>query len=373
MSSYKVVHLAFPDKDAEVHIGKGVLADIASMSKDRFVGTKVLFVSDETCGPVYGELSKKRFEELEYQVFEIQFKANEDIKTLDNIKEIWEKLKFEHFSREDIIVAIGGSTILELVGFAASTYMHGMRYIQVPTTLMSMADTCVGGKSNIEFSNKQNVLGTFYQADLVCCDTRCLHTCNDEEWQNGFASLVRCAIVAPRRSFYEWLRSHASSLQNKDDFTLRDAIYMSLDCKADLVMKDFSDTTDVQACFKMGDSFASALLSTDAAKDLSCGLALAEALRFSSKLAVEVLGTPIDFITRLEELLTLFGLKEQGFSSTPENIFYALTSQENSSVESFQFILPRDFNEWDCVKVSDELVYEHVDAWCTYKEQLLNQ
>ena len=368
MSLGKIVNLAFPNTEAQIYIDKGALANIANLCDSRFSATKVLVVSDETVGAVYGDLVKKRMEDKGFQVFNLYFPIDIDKENINQVNKIWNKLAYEHFSRDDILIAVGGASVLNIAGFAASVYKNGMSYVQVPTTLLSMIDTCVGGRNSISYAGTDNLLGCFYQASIVLCDTRCLHTCNNDTWENGFAALVRACLVAPRRSFYEWIRSNAASLKSKDDFSLRDAIYMAVESKANITMKDFIDTSGEQRCFKMGNSFADALCKLEPFDSLSYGLALSEALRFEARLAIEVLGSDSGFLPRLEELLSFYELDEAKFSCSPEELFHKLTKEENSDFESFGFVLLRDINEWDYVKVSDELVYEHISAWCEYKK-----
>lgn len=373
MSNKKTLHIAFPNSHCEMHIAKGALADLGTHCAQITSGLHALILSDEKVGPVYGSLVKKRLEEQGFSVFEKWLPLDENFGDISVVANIWQILAQAGFKREDLLVAVGSSSILKTAGFIASAYNYGMNFVEVPTTLFAMADTCIYAKNSLKSQNKSELIGTIYQPRYVCSDLRCLKTMSEKGWEDGVASILQCAIVAPRRSFYEWLRHNSSALLEHDFYVLQDVIYFCAEYKANAVMKDPTDSQGIQASFDYGLEFARALYAVAPKNLLSWGFACIEGMRFSSRLAVEVLGTSSDFVTRQEELFTRFGFDELLWSTQPESLFQALCHMQASNNDIFSFVLPHSFSECEVVEVSQELVFEHLSAWCIYKKKLIAQ
>ena len=208
------------DMAYEVRIGKGALADFGSVVAGLKLGAKAVVISDENVGPAYGKVVKRRLEDAGIEAYDLLIVPGEESKSLEYAQELWVTLAQFGFTRGDLVVACGGGVVGDLAGFVASTFMRGIDFVQVPTTLLAMVDSSIGGKTAVNLTCGKNLVGTFHQPLYVCSDIRCLATLREEDWANGFAEIAKSAMIAPRRSTYEWLRDNAPGLVDHDELLL---------------------------------------------------------------------------------------------------------------------------------------------------------
>ena len=165
------------------------------------VGRKAVIISDDNVFPLYGKTAKVSLEEAGIDVLEYVFPAGEKSKTLKTYDEIQEFLCKNRVTRGDIIIALGGGVTGDLAGFVAATYLRGIKFIQVPTTLLAMVDSSVGGKTAVDLEHGKNQVGCFYQPVLVLCDPSCLATLPEEEYKCGCAEIIKYAILGNEELF----------------------------------------------------------------------------------------------------------------------------------------------------------------------------
>ena len=162
-------------------------------------GRKCCVVCDKTVYRLYGKSSKPLQEGLiaaGYEVGYYAFPPGEESKTLETVADICGFMAENHFTREDFIIALGGGVCGDVAGFAASIYMRGIPYVQIPTTLLAMADSSVGGKTGVNTEAGKNMIGTFWQPRLVLIDPKVLETLNQEELLNGLAEIIKAGFIA---------------------------------------------------------------------------------------------------------------------------------------------------------------------------------
>lgn len=178
-------------KPYKVHIGSGIIKTVGEEMKKLGIGGKALIVSDDNVaslwlGPVKASLTENGFE-----VHDFIIPHGEGSKNADNLLAILNFAAENNFSRSDTFVALGGGVVGDLCGFAAATYMRGVGFVQIPTSLLAAVDSSVGGKTAIDLSAGKNLAGAFYQPMLVVCDTDCLATLPECEFSNGMAEVIK--------------------------------------------------------------------------------------------------------------------------------------------------------------------------------------
>lgn len=332
---------------------------------------KVCIISDEHVGPVYGKLVKKRLEDAGYEVFDLLIPPGEESKNIEFASEIWQALAQYGFSRKDLVVTCGGGVVGDLGGFCASTFMRGIDFVQVPTSLLAMVDASIGGKTGIDLDCGKNLVGTFHQPLYVCSDTRFLKTLNEEDWANGFAEIIKSAVVSPRRSFYEWLRNNASGLMEHDAMLLEQVVAMTAEFKASVVSRDEKES-GLRECLNYGHTLAHAIEAHAGYGTIGHGRAVAEGMRFAAILAVEVLDTESSFVKKQNALLDKMGLEELAWTGNPQRLFNLMKGDKKCRGGQVRFVLPHDFTQWEVVAVDDDTLMEHVNAWCNHKQQLID-
>lgn len=182
-------------KEYQVHIGSGLLAAIGKMAAEITEGRKITIVSDSNVWPLYGEQVTAALMTAGFTVYEYVFPAGEKSKNGNTYLDILNFLAENTLTRSDLLIALGGGVVGDLTGFAAATYLRGISYIQVPTTLLAMVDSSVGGKTAIDLPAGKNLAGAFYQPSFVVCDIDTLSTLPESIFRDGCAEVIKYGIL----------------------------------------------------------------------------------------------------------------------------------------------------------------------------------
>lgn len=188
-------------KEYTVHIGDGLLNSVGQMTASVIKGRTALIISDENVWPIYGDAVAKSLQNANFIVYNFNIFPGEKSKNTHTYLEIINYLAETHLTRNDCIIALGGGVVGDMAGFAASTYLRGIPYIQVPTTLLAMVDSSVGGKTAIDLPAGKNLLGTFYQPTMVLCDPATLNTLPDSIFYDGCAEVIKYGILFDAQLF----------------------------------------------------------------------------------------------------------------------------------------------------------------------------
>ena len=179
----------------EVMIGSGLLFSLGNeVAKVTKVGTAAI-ISDSNVWPLYGKTAQESLENTGFSVVSFIFPAGESSKSGATYLKLMNFLAQNHVTRSDCLIALGGGVVGDLTGFAAATYLRGISYIQVPTTLLAAVDSSVGGKTAIDLECGKNLVGAFYQPKLVLCDTDTLSSLPDEIFRDGCAEVIKYSVL----------------------------------------------------------------------------------------------------------------------------------------------------------------------------------
>ena len=176
--------------------------------------------------------------------------------------------------------------------------------------------------------------------------------------------------MAPRRSFYEWLRSNASGLREHDDALLEEVVFMTASFKASVVSKDAKEA-GLRECLNYGHTLAHAIETAAGYGTIGHGRAVAEGMRFAARLATEVQGASVDFVKRHDALLDSLGLEQLAWTADPERLFKIMKGDKKNRGGDVRFVLAEDFTQWEVVPVPEESLMRHLRAWCAGKQKLI--
>lgn len=221
-------------KTYQVQIGNGLLATIGDAARKLSVAKKVAIISDSNVWPIYGKTVTSSLEGANFEVKHFIFPAGESSKNGHTYLEILNFLAECKFTRSDLLIALGGGVVGDITGFAAATFLRGIQYIQIPTTLLSMVDSSVGGKTAIDLPAGKNLAGAFYQPILVVCDTATLDTLPKNIFREGSAEVIKYGIL-----YDEDLFSHLETFGL--DFDKISVITRCVELKRDVVADDEFD------------------------------------------------------------------------------------------------------------------------------------
>lgn len=243
------------ERSYPIHIGSGLISDL-SLIAPHIRGQQVMIVSNTTVAPLYLEQLKATLSD-QYQLAEVILPDGEAYKTLDSVNLIFDALLNNRFNRTCTLIALGGGVIGDMTGFAAASYQRGVNFIQIPTTLLSQVDSSVGGKTGVNHPLGKNMIGAFWQPQLVLADTDTLNTLPDRELAAGIAEVIKYGLIRDP-AFFDWLESHVQPLKNKETAALSEAIYRSCQNKADVVAQDELEG-GVRATLNLGHTFGHAI------------------------------------------------------------------------------------------------------------------
>lgn len=222
-------------KKYHIHIGSGLLASIGEEISKLGKVHSVCIVSDSHVFPLYGNAAVSSIQNAGFRVITYVFPAGEEQKNAGTYLDLINCLAENKLTRSDMIVALGGGVVGDMAGFAAATYLRGIRFVQVPTTLLAAVDSSVGGKTAVDLPAGKNLLGAFWQPSLVLCDTDVLASLPADIFRDGCAEVIKYAILYDP-AFFSYLES--SGL----DFDREKVICRCVELKRDVVMNDEFDT-----------------------------------------------------------------------------------------------------------------------------------
>lgn len=212
----------------------------SELNKLKVSERKLCIVTETTVGAIYTKELKKILEECAKETFVFTFEAGEKNKNLYTIKDLYTFLIENHFDRKDMLVALGGGVTGDMTGYCAATYLRGIDFIQIPTSLLAQVDSSVGGKTGVDFDGYKNMVGAFYQPKLVYIATDTLKTLTKREFLSGMGEVIKYGIIKDKE-FFHYLQKHADEIKNYEKQALSYIIKVSCDTKRKVVENDFKE------------------------------------------------------------------------------------------------------------------------------------
>jgi 3-dehydroquinate synthase len=321
---------------------------------------QAVIISDSNVGPLYLASVRASLERAGFSPADMTIPAGEASKSVEVAAELWDALALLGTGRDSLIVALGGGVVGDLVGFVAATYMRGVACAQVPTSLLAMVDSSVGGKTAVNIQGGKNLVGSFSQPIYVAADLETLTTLPAAEWDNGFAEIAKSALI-DGGDFHNWLGKEAANLAAHDADAVQQAIVRSLSFKARVVARDERES-GLRECLNYGHTFAHAL---EAATDysISHGQAVAEGIRFAAHLATEAIGAPEQLASDQEALLDALGLAPISQQISADELFTRMLADKKVRNGQLRFVLLKAPGDWETVTVDPDLVKIYLILW----------
>ncbi len=310
------------------------------------IGDKLMIVTQKPIAEHYLEGLKAKLS-AHFKLSTLVLEDGEDAKNFFIYQQILQKLLDNRFERNDSLIALGGGVVGDLTGFAASTYYRGINYIQIPTTLLAMIDSSVGGKTAINVPQGKNLIGTFYQPRLVYIDVSNLVTLPDREYRSGLGELVKYTMLGAKwdellgESFFSFVSRHAQEIKEREPEVLVEVIEHCLKIKTQIVAQDEKEQ-GVRAHLNLGHTFAHGIEELTKYHRYSHGEAVAMGLASACHLA-ELLGVfKSGYSKKILDLMDSLGLNyciPEDLSS--ENILKSCAYDKKSEKGRLRFILPK--------------------------------
>ena len=244
------------ERSYPIYIGSGLLAD-ASLLGAHIPRKRAAIVSNTTVAPLYLERLQRTLQSIAVDSVSIILPDGEEHKNSETLNTIYDALLGNRCERTTPLIALGGGVIGDMTGYAAATYLRGVPFIQIPTTLLAQVDSSVGGKTGINHPLGKNMIGAFYQPQLVLADTDTLNTLPDKELSAGLAEVIKYGLIRDL-PFLEWLEQNMDKLLARDTAALQYAIERSCRNKAEVVAADERESGE-RALLNLGHTFGHAI------------------------------------------------------------------------------------------------------------------
>lgn len=346
----------------DVRVANNLLKTIGTDIRAFDSAQKAFVVTDTEVGPRYAAQVKASLESANYHVSVVTVPSGESAKSIEVCSELWNAMAEVHLNRNGIVVALGGGVIGDLAGFTGSTFMRGLRIVQVPTTLLSMVDSSVGGKTAINLDAGKNLVGTFCQPSYVCADISTLNTLPPREWACGCGEIAKSAVI-DSSDFFFWLMDRCDELVNRDPLIVQEAVCRCVMFKASVVAKDQKETQGVRECLNYGHTLAHAIETEAGYGVYSHGHAVAQGMRFAARLSVALGLASMEFVETQDVLLDNLELPELDFKAHPERLLDIMRNDKKVRGDKLRFVLPHEPGLWSVEELEPDFVLQYLQAW----------
>lgn len=252
----QILNVALAERSYPIHIGSGLLNE-TGLLLEHIKQKQVAIVSNTTVAPLYLDKVAKPLRDAGVTVVEIILPDGEQYKNSETLNTIYDALINARCERNTTLIALGGGVIGDLTGYAAATYLRGVPFIQIPTTLLSQVDSSVGGKTGINHPLGKNMIGAFYQPKLVLIDIDTLDTLPPRELSAGVAEVIKYGLIRDA-VFFDWLEANMPNLMTLDKTIIAEAVYRSCKNKAEVVAADEKEAGE-RALLNLGHTFGHAI------------------------------------------------------------------------------------------------------------------
>ncbi|MDP6794059.1 MAG: 3-dehydroquinate synthase [Verrucomicrobiota bacterium] len=336
MSTVKV-HLG--DRSYSIMIGGGLLPMLGSNCHRLKLGTRCAVVTDRNVGPLYAKAALASLRQAGFVPVEIRVPAGETAKGLRTIQACYDQLAKHRLERSSFIVALGGGVVGDMAGFLAASYLRGIGFVQVPTTLLAQVDSSVGGKVGVNLKAGKNLVGAFYQPRLVLCDLDTLKTLPKRELRAGLAEVIKYGIIADA-SLFRRLERTLPELLRLDNSGMANIVARSCQIKAKVVQQDECEG-GLRAILNYGHTIGHALEAISRYGRYLHGEAISIGQVAAARISHDVLGLGRAEVNRIEALFAQAGLPTTvrlAKSQLPK-LFGAMKLDKKVSAGEVKFVL----------------------------------
>jgi len=348
----RTISVRTPTGRYHIHLAWGELARIGELLTEWGQPSRVAAVSNSTVWPIHGSALETGLRKAGFDPLVCLVPDGEEHKRLDTVRQLYDQFIDGSLDRSGVVIALGGGVLGDMAGFGAATYMRGLPLVQVPTTLLSIIDSSVGGKVAVDHPRGKNLIGAFKQPAFVVVDPAVLDTLPDEEVRSGWAEIVKHGIISDPALFRR-LEAHPELRPSPSALT--DIIAAAIQVKVDVVEEDPYEQGR-RRVLNLGHTFGHALeVLSD--YELRHGYAVAMGIVVAGRVAVAMGLCQPELPPRIEALLRAFGLPTQVPPFQPEAVWEAMALDKKKRGSRLRFVLPRALGD---VIITEEVVQEAV-------------
>ncbi len=299
-------------------------------------GRQVCIVTDSNVAQLYLDQVSEILSSCCRRVIRFVFPAGEEHKNLATVQNLYEALIREKFDRKDVLIALGGGVVGDLCGFAAATYLRGISFIQIPTTLLSQVDSSIGGKTGVDFLSYKNMVGAFHMPRMVYSNMAVLHTLSDDQFSSGMGEVVKHGLIQ-NADYYQWLEDCSGEIMERRLQTCEEMILSSDLIKQHVVEEDPKEL-GVRALLNFGHTLGHAI-----EKEMEFSMLHGHCVALGCLAAARISQLrgkiPFEEVERLQKLLSRFGLPQTVSGLSPDQVIQATKNDKKMDGGQVKFVL----------------------------------
>jgi 3-dehydroquinate synthase len=301
------IRVALGDRSYDVVIERGGIAKVGAAVAELRLGPKCVVISDPRVSDLYGSVVTDSLADAGCKVEPLSFPEGEENKTLGVLEQLYHEMLAFGLDRKSFVVSLGGGLVGDVAGFAAATYMRGIRFVQVPTTLLAQVDAGVGGKVGVNLPEGKNLVGAFHQPSLVLIDPDVLSTLDPRDLKAGLAEVIKYGIIRDA-DFFSFLEENYTAILLLDPSAVERAVAVSCRIKADVIAQDEREESGLRAILNFGHTVAHAIEALSDYTTYRHGEAVAIGMACAADISVKLGHLGKEDADRIESLLRNAGL-----------------------------------------------------------------
>jgi 3-dehydroquinate synthase len=353
----RIVSVSLGSRSYQIKVSGGLLARLGAECAALKLGQRCAVITDSHVGKRFAKAALKSLAASGFEPVLVTIPAGERSKCLSVMEKCLDELAKHRLERKSFIVALGGGVVGDLAGFVAASYLRGIPFVQVPTTLLAQVDSSVGGKTGVNLKAGKNLVGAFYQPRLVLCDLDTLKTLPRREYISGLAEVIKYGVIYDEVLFAQ-LERNLPKLLAREERTLRDVVARCCEIKADVVGQDETES-GLRAILNFGHTLGHAIENSAGYGKFLHGEAISIGQVAAARLSQKVMGLPSGDVARVEKLFVHAGLpvKIKLGAAQRKNLFAAMLLDKKVSGGEVKFVLAKKIGKvaWG-QKVSSDLI-----------------
>lgn len=349
VTNMKKIHIN-ASKEYDVLISRGILESCGELIGEVIPKCRAAVISDDKVFALYGDIVKQSLEKSGFETVSYTFENGEKSKNIGTYTEILEFLAENRLTRTDVVVALGGGVTGDMAGFAAATYLRGIKFVQIPTTFLAAVDSSVGGKTGVNLLAGKNLVGAFHQPSLVICDTDTLETLEEETFSDGVAEAIKCGMIRNKELFEKMSGDFKSDIE--------EVIAACISIKRDVVVNDEFDT-GLRQLLNFGHTIGHAIEKCSAFK-ITHGHAVAIGMVIISRAAEKCGLCGKGISAAIEKTLKKCGLPTS-CSYSAEELYSVTLSDKKRAGNSVTLVVPEKIGSCVLHKVTTEELLKYIE------------
>ena len=355
----QIVRVTLGERSYDIEIGVGNLEVLGQFLISLGSVQHIVLLTDGNIAPLYAENVAEHLAQNDLTIDMIVLEPGEESKSIAAAECLWERLLEIGTDRQSVVLAVGGGVVGDLAGFVAATFARGVRFFQVPTTLLAQVDSSVGGKVGVNLAGGKNMVGAFHQPLGVLIDTQTLDTLDESQYLAGLGEVLKYGVSLDA-SLFELLEANVEPLLRRDHVLLTDIIARCCRIKADIVEQDERETTGLRAKLNYGHTFAHAYETLAGYGTLLHGAAVAIGLVDAAKLARELGCVDDNFVNRQINLNRQLGLPVRFDDVGSDQIIDLMLRDKKAVRGTLRFVLPSEIGQCELFGTIDPEIVKRV-------------